>query len=139
MLEDLAERSAMVGLQLHYGKTKVLCNKFARECDHHTSLKVQGHTVDVLPEDGTTKYLGRALRLDLHDDAEIRHRINMAWRRFMGLKKELCNKQFPLKKRMQLFGATVSATLPCGAGTWTVTAERLRLLRSAQRKKLRSR
>ena len=50
----------------------------------------------------------------------------------------LCNKQFPLTRRMQLFGATVSATLLYGAGTWTVAARRLRLLRSAQRKMPRS-
>ena len=85
----------MVGLQLCYGKTKVPCNKFARECDHRTTLKVQGHAVDVLPEDGTTKDLSRALRLDLHDHVEIRNRINIAWRRFIGLKRELCQQAVP--------------------------------------------
>ena len=31
MLEDLADKAAQVGLELHYGKTNVLCNRPARE------------------------------------------------------------------------------------------------------------
>ena len=69
MLEDLAREAGKVGLQLHYGKTKGLCNQFAREGDGRQMLKVQGHDVVVLPEGATCKYLGRALRLDLHNEA----------------------------------------------------------------------
>ena len=47
MLEELADKSAMVGLQLPYGKAKALYNKFVRESDHRTMLEVHGHMVDV--------------------------------------------------------------------------------------------
>lgn len=30
MLEDLAGEAGQVGLQIHFGKTKVLCNRYAR-------------------------------------------------------------------------------------------------------------
>ena len=38
-------------------------------------------------------------------------------------------------QRMKRFGATVSATLLCGAGTWTLTEERAAKVRGAQRRK----
>ena len=82
MLEDLAREAGRIGLQLHYGKTKCLCNRFAREHDARTKLRVQAHEVDVLAEADTCKYLGRALRLDAHNEAEVENRINAAWRRF---------------------------------------------------------
>ena len=94
--------------------------------------------VDVLPQGATTKYLGRELRLDFHDEAEIENQINMAWRRFMGLRQELCNRRFSLRLRMKVFGAAVSQTLLYGAGTWTLNKERERKLRTAQRSMLRS-
>ena len=99
---------------------------------------MQGQSVPVLLEGQTTKYLGRELRLDAHDDAEIDNRINGAWRRFMSLRKELCNQHFPLMQRMRLFGATVSATLVYGAGTWTINEDRASKPRGAQRRMLRS-
>ena len=138
MLGDLAREAEEAGLQLHFGKTKVLCNKFGREDDRRTELKVKGKGVEVLPEGASTKYLGRALRLDAHNEAEIENRINIAWRRFMSLKAELCNRHFPLSQRLRLFGATVSQTLLYGSGTWTLHDGSTRKLRTAQRKMLRS-
>ena len=138
MLEDLAREAGAVGFQIHFGKTKGLCNRYAREAGERSELMVNGTVVEVLPEGGTTKYLGRALRLDAHNDAEIENRLNIAWRRFMGLKTELCNRHFPLKQRLQLFGATVSQTLLYGSGTWTLHDWSTRKLRTAQRKMLRS-
>ena len=137
MLADLAREAGAVGLQLHYGKTKVICNRFAREGGCRENFKVEGHEVAVLPEGATVKYLGRALRLDNHNEAEVEHRLAMAWRRFMGLRVELCNRKFPLLTRLKLFGATVSQTLLYGAGTWTLKAEIVGKLTAAQRKMLR--
>ena len=98
MLADLAREAGKVGLQLHYGKTKCMCNRFAREGDGRQTMQVQGHDVDVLKEGATCKYLGRALRLDLHNEAEVENRINAAWRRFYGLKAELRNRHFPAQQ-----------------------------------------
>ena len=79
--------------------------------DGRQTMQVQGHDVDVLKEGATCKYLCRALRLDLHNEAEVENRINAAWRRFYRLKAELCNRHFPAQQRLKLFGATVSQTL----------------------------
>ena len=138
MLADLSDAAERVGLELRFGKTKVMCNSFGREIEIISHVKVGREKVEVLPKDGTAKYLGRELRLDAPDDAEIQNRINMAWRRFMGLKRELCNKDFRLQLRLRLFDSTVSQTLLYAAGTWTMNAEREAKLRTAQRQMLRS-
>ena len=138
MLTELADAALEVGLELHYGKTTVLCNRFARKDDPREKVNIKGNDVKVLKEGDTTKYLGRALRLDDHEEAEVDNRINCAWRRFMGLRSELCNRHFPLHKRLRLFNITVAQTFLYGSGTWTVTADRLRKVRSTQRRMIRS-
>ena len=138
MLADLADAAAQVGLELHFGKTKVICNTFGRQREKVSHLRVGAAEVEVLPQGATTKYLGRELRLDAPDDVEVQNRINLAWRRFMSLRQELCNKGFRLQCRLRLFNATVSQTLLYGAGTWTLNAEREAKLRTAQRRMIRS-
>ena len=45
---------------------------------------------------------------------------------------------YPLRKRLRLFGATVSRSFLYAAGTWTLTEERARKIRTAQRRMLRA-
>ena len=56
----------------------------------------------------------------------------------MGLKPELCNRHFPLKQRLRLFGATVSQSLLYGSGARTLHDGSTRKLRTPKRKMLRS-
>ena len=86
MLAELAREAAKVGLQLHYGRTKATFNKSCRSGSCRETLRDEGRQVEVVRVGATAKYLGRALRLDCHNEAELDNRINMAWRRFMGLK-----------------------------------------------------
>ena len=86
MLNDLAASEG--GLKLHSGKTEAICDHPARLADPREKLQLGSDEVKVLPEGAATKYLGRTLRLDLHDDAEIEGRINSAWKRFMGFCEE---------------------------------------------------
>jgi hypothetical protein len=94
--------------------------------------------VKVLEEGQTTKYLGRALRLDDPNGAEIEARINVTWRKFNALRHVLCNRGYKLRHRLRVFETMVSPTLLYGAGTWTLTAERERQIKTTQRKMLRS-
>ena len=50
MLQGLASAAARVGLELHYGKTVVLNNKFARETDRRRHLQINEQHVKVLEE-----------------------------------------------------------------------------------------
>ena len=68
----------------------------------------------------------------------IEARINMAWRKFMGMRSELCCKAYPLRKRFFLFGATMSRSFLYAAGTWALLEERVKTRRAAQRRMIRA-
>jgi hypothetical protein len=93
--------------------------------------------VDVLPADEGTLYLGRKITFLNFHDAEIRNRISRGWATFGKFKKELCCKHYPLKQRLHLFNATVTATVLYGSGAWTMTKDREKILRRTMRRMLR--
>ena len=67
---DLITATEEVGLQLHGGKTKIL--RMDGSCNRtHPPLVVEGMKIEVLPEDGSTMYLGRLLSTHESQDMEI--------------------------------------------------------------------
>jgi hypothetical protein len=137
MLQELHECTSKVGLQIHWGKTKCLSNLVDHERDGDGAVEVDGRPVQVLKYMESTMYLGRALCFGELHDAEIRHRMTQAWKKFMINKSELCCKHYPLQDRLKLFEVIVTQTALYGSGTWTMTRPRERLLRTTQRKMLR--
>eukprot|EP00973_Karenia_brevis_P047761 6630053-Karenia_brevis.AAC.1 len=133
MLNDLVDAAARVGLEIHAGKTKILNN---RGDNRGGSLKVAGHSIEILPAHGSTDYLGRKLSLSNLHDVEVDSRIDKAWRKFFALKSELCNKHYSLTSRLKLFDSVVTSCFTYGAGTWTLTVPRERRIRVAQRRML---
>ena len=95
------------------------CGAAAQKC-----VKVHQHSVEVLPFDGSLKYIGRLVDFSNFHDAELQNRVGSAWAKFACFRKELCNKAYPLHSRLRLFAATVSSTLLYGSSAWTLNAER---------------
>eukprot|EP00973_Karenia_brevis_P079174 10985334-Karenia_brevis.AAC.1 len=124
----------MTGLKIHMGKTKALTNCTSNRAGN---LNIYGNSVDILQGEAYTDYLGKRLCLTSVHDAEIHARIDKAWKKFFSLKRELCGKHVSLKSRIRLFNCTVTPTLLYGSGSWTMTSERERLLRTSQRRMLR--
>ena len=82
-------------------------------------------------------YLGRVVNFSRSHDAEIENRISRAWAAFGKFSKELYCKHYPLKQRLLLFNATVTATVLYGSGTWVMTKGREQTLRTTMRRMLR--
>jgi hypothetical protein len=118
---------------MHAGKTKILTN----ELEGSRSLNVSGKSIDILAPEESTMYLGRRFSLHNLHDTEIDNRIQQAWRKFWAHKSELCGKGYRLKDRLRLFNSVVTASVLYSCGTWTMTKERTRKLRTAQRMMLR--
>ena len=137
MLRELAASVKDVGLCLHWGKTKCVCNIPDDDREECTTITVDGRDVQLLKYDESLMYLGRALSFGSLHDAEIGNRMTQAWKKFMASKKELCCKFYPLKDRLKLFQATVTPCALYASGTWTMTQTRERIVRSTQRKMLR--
>ena len=96
-----------------------------------------GEKIEVLAGDRSTMYLGRALSLQSVQDTEIKHRMSRAWANFAVRQKELTDDTYSLKSRMKLFNSVVTASALYGCGSWTMTNERERLVKTTQRKMLR--
>eukprot|EP00973_Karenia_brevis_P072582 10082551-Karenia_brevis.AAC.1 len=136
MIHDLASASKQVGLSLHMGKTKILTNVINAD---RSRMKVARETIEVLPYDRGTKYLGRYLSLDAsHHDRELDHRIQVACGKFAQWRHELCSKHYSFRNRLRLFNSIITPTILFGCKSWIMTADRERKLRSTQRRMLRN-
>ena len=138
MLGDLMVEAGKVGLGVHAGKTKILSNvRQRRGAEREKEVEVRGQKVEMLPLEGGVAYLGRKFTFYQSQDVELEHRISRGWAKFAVYKGELCDKRYSLLHRLRLFGAVVAPTVLYGSGTWTMTAEREKKLKGAQRKMLR--
>jgi hypothetical protein len=133
MLEDLIAAMSRKGLSMHAGKTKILTN----QTSGGGSLNASGNYIDILAPEESTMYLGRRFSLFSLHETELDNRIKQAWRKFWAHKSELCGKAYRLKDRLRLFNSVVTPSVLYSCGTWTMTTERMRRLRTAQRMMLR--
>ena len=123
---------------MHGGKTKILFNGVGRNVGPAPGVvNVAGDEIEVLPGDRNTMYLGRALSLQSVQDTEIKHRMSRAWDKFAVYQKELTNNTYLLTSRRKLFNSVVTASALYGCGSWTVTNERERLVKTTQMEMLR--
>ena len=136
MLTDVVQGADKVGLELPMGKTKVMSNGIGRFTNRRTTA-VSGSKVEILPVWDATMYLGKNLSLTYLHDVELDNRIAKAWGAFNKHRVGLCNRGVSLNARLKLFDSVVSSTALYASGTWTMTRERERKLRTAQRKMLR--
>jgi hypothetical protein len=133
MLEDLIAAISRVGLSMHARKTMILTNQTGgSKC-----LNAAGTCIDILAPEESTMYLGRKFSLHRLHDTEVDNRIQQAWRKYWAHRTELCGKGYRLKDRLRLFNAVVTPSVLYSCGTWTMTTERTRRLRTAQRMMLR--
>jgi hypothetical protein len=137
MMEDMRQEVAKVGLEMHFGKTKILANPKGRKQSHAPYVDIGNQRVEILGPDESTKYLGRAFALTDYHNREIKHRISYGWAKFMKYKDELCDRRISLEKRLKLFDSVVTPTVLYGSCCWTMTKEREHLLKVAERRMLR--
>jgi len=136
MLADIDREAKKVGLTLHPEKTKIQHNGIGYGAGVK-SAKCGDITVEVLPTDAVTTYLGRSINLRAMDDTEVNARIRKAWSKFGVYRGELIDTNIPIHLRMKLFEAVITPTVLYGCEAWTMTAKRQMSLRTAQRKMVR--
>ena len=135
---DLQQAAARYGLEIHPDKTKILSNVTKRRGrDARTNADINGSTVQILPYNDNTKYLGRKLTCNDYHITELNNRVASAWRKFHTLRHELTSKTYKLQSRLQLFDATVTPTMMYASGAWTLNKQMLTTLKRTQRKMLR--
>ena len=133
MIADLQDEASKCGLKVHMGKTAVLTNATGRP----RSIQCAGSQVRVLQKGESEKYLGRKLSLDDFHGVELRNRIACGWSTFRGLKAVLCDRRILLRNRLRLLQSCVAPSMLYAAGSWTLTLDQERKIRTAQRQMLR--
>ena len=134
MVTELGKEAEKYGLKLHMGKTKVMTNAAGRR---PRNISCNGLPVEVLDSSTAERYLGRQLAVDGYHSTELVNRLNCGWRAFFKFKDALCNRNLPLKHRMKLFESVVTPCVLYASGTWTMTADDERQVRTTERRMLR--
>ena len=94
--------------------------------------------VEVPPPGGKAKYLGQTITFAQRETVEREEsRVRNTWASFAAHRQELTSKSYQLQHRLQLFNAVITPSMSYGTGTWTLTTEHEKMIRSNQRKKLR--
>jgi len=135
MLTDLSTTASKFGLQIHYGKTRVMTWNGA--AFPHASVSVAGNGVKILPETESERYLGRKLSFADCYGVELNNRIASAWAAFHNHKSELCSRYYRLTDRVKLFDAVVSSAALYGSAAWALTQKQEKKLITVRRTMLR--
>ena len=136
MILSLREALRKRGLNLHPSKCQVQTNDDTWNRRGDVNL-AEGFSIKFLAVGEPLTVLGTQLALEDVTQVEIRNRIASGWRSFWSLKALLLHKSSSVKKRLQLFDATVGSCVLWCAQSWTPRAEENRLLTSARRAMLR--
>ena len=83
------------------------------------------------------KVLGTMVTFDNNFDVEVENRLARATRAFWTNLEMLGCASVPLSKRLQIFRATVEASMFWCAGSWNLRAEQLQRIRGAQSRRIR--
>ena len=75
MVQDIHETSKPVGLNMHLGKTKVMCNPGVNKTD----ININGRKIK---EADNYIYLDQMVTKDHDQEQELRHRICLGWTAF---------------------------------------------------------
>ena len=97
----------------------------------------EGFALHVIDDGAPLELLGTNLSLHDPTQAEIQHRIAVAWRKFWAMKRSLLNCRVSRSNRLQLFDSTVGSSFLYGAHAWTPRVEELRKIKTVQNSMLR--
>ena len=136
MVLQLRDRLRDRGLMLHPSKCKAQANVPDGVRRGMVDLE-EGFALKVLEQGETLEVLGTNLSLEDPTQAEVQHRIAVAWRKFWAMRRSLLNVRVSRRKRLQLFDTTVGSSLLYGTHAWTPRVEEFRNMRTVQNSMLR--
>ena len=94
IVQDIHETSKLVGLHMHLGKTKVMCNPGVNK----TYININGRKIK---EVDNYIYLSQMVTKDHDQEQELRHRIGLGWTAFGKLDSIMGNKSISLRLKMK--------------------------------------
>jgi hypothetical protein len=124
MLRQLARASAIVGLKINTGKTKVMSNKPIR-----VPLTVQSAAIEKVDQ---FVYLGQLITLPRDHGREISRRIRAGWNAYRKFRDLFTAKNIAMKLKRRLFNSCIAPAMLYRAETWALTQAAESRLATAQ-------
>ena len=134
MMSDFKKSTEKVGLKIHPDKTKSLSNQGPNK---RMEATIDNIKVEVFPARECAKCLGQTITFEQQETTEIKSRVRAAWASFTKYKQELTSRSYILRHRLRLLNMVITFTLTYASGTWTLSQENEKLIRSTQRRMLR--
>ena len=122
LLASLSTAAKKRGLELHLDKTKIFSNAVRRTGrGKDAQVQVDNMSIQILPYEDSTKYLGRATSFHDPNATEVANRISSAWRNFMVYEMALTSKHYPLKSRVRSIEGVVTVRHGLSRGSLSKT------------------
>ena len=127
MLQYIHDISKPVGVKMHLGKTKVMCNKHVNKDD----VTVDGKKIEVIDK---YVYFGKMVTKDYDQVQEMKIRIGQGWNAFCKLDNIFRDKNDPMRLQRKSFNECVLPEMGYGCETWSLSNTQLEKLVTTQRK-----
>ena len=127
MLQDIHDINKPVGLKMHLGKTKVMCNKHVNKDD----VIVDGKKIE---EVDSYVYLGKMVTKDHDQVQEMIRRIGQGWSTFCKLDNIMQDKNVPMRLKRKAFNECILPVMTYGCEIWSLSTTELEKLITTQRK-----
>ena len=127
ILQDIHDISKPVGLKMHLGKTKVMCNKHVNKDD----VIVDGKKTK---EVDSYVFLGQMVTKDHDQVQEMKRKIGQGWSAFCKRDNIMRYKIVPMRLKRKAFDECILPVMTYGCETWSLSNTQLEKLVTTQRK-----
>ena len=134
MMTDFKRSTEKVELKIHSDRTKILSNQ---RSNRQTEVKIDDIKIEVLPVSEKAQYLRQNHNVGAARNDRNKEPNPSSVGIIFGNRQELTSRSYLLRHRLRLFNMVITPTLTYGSGTWTLSHEHERMIRSTQRKMLR--
>ena len=129
--QDFKRSTEKVGLEIHPDKTKMFSSQ---DKSRQKEVSIDNIKVEVLQQKTRAQSTSDKITFEQQETAEIKNILRAALAAFHKYRQELTSRSYRLCYRMRMFNMVITSTLTYASGTWTLSKEHERLIRSAQRK-----
>ena len=125
MLQDIYETSKPVGLNMHLGKTKVMCNSVVNKM----AISINGRKIK---EVNSYIFLIQIVTKDHNQEQEFRCRIGLGWTTFGKLDSIMQNKSIPPRLKMKVHNECILPVIIDRSETWSLSKTQLQKMVTLQ-------
>jgi exonuclease III len=125
------------GLKVNRTKTEHMECCFSNGNNPNGSSTIYYPDATAVPKVTQFKYLGSVLTHAADIDADVKHRINVAWQKWRSLTGVLCDPRMPIRTKGKVYKTAVRPALMYGAECWTVKETHVQKIHTTEMKMLR--